>query len=168
MQRLSQLNQQEFSSDGRLYIYNQSLHAFASEPLVGTGVGVPVSVSSPDPKVAAFYEAQLEVGGHATYMALLKNFGLLGFLPFVAAVLIALVSLAPLTRSEPAAGFFFILLAGEVVSMFAGGNGSDPVYFFALAGGSAVLASRRRAAAPVAGPRSSVHLIGFPVGGTGL
>jgi O-antigen ligase len=142
VQRLSQLNRQEFSSDGRLYIYDQSLRAFANDPLLGTGLGVPVSVVSSEPGLAAFYDEQLEFGGHATYAALLKNFGLLGFLPFIAAVLIGLVSLVPLARSDPAAGFFFILLAADVVSMFASGNGADPAYFFALAGGSAVLASR--------------------------
>jgi O-antigen ligase len=151
VQRLSQVNQQQFSSDGRLYIYNHALDAFASEPLVGTGVGVPVSVSSPEPKISAFYAAQLEVGGHATYVSLLKNLGLLGFVPFVAALLIALASLAPIARADPAAGFFFILLVAEAIAMFVEGNGSDPVYFFALAGASAVLASRRRA--PWSAPR---------------
>jgi O-antigen ligase len=148
VERLAQVNQNEFSSDGRQYIYDQSISAFASSPIVGTGVGVPVTVYAARPGLAAFYETQLELGGHATYAALLKDFGLLGFLPFIAAALIALTSLASRTRADPTAGFFFILLASSLVNMFVSGNGSDPVYFFALAGGATVLGLRTGAGEP--------------------
>jgi hypothetical protein len=150
-QRLSELNQKEFAADGRLLLYNRALEDFASSPLVGTGIGVPAFVSTPDPRITAFYEAQLEVGGHATYTSLLKNLGLLGFLPFMAAMIFAIAGLIPRVYSDRLSAFFFVFLSAQVVSMFASGNGSDPVYFFALAGSSAVLASRKKTGGPSAG-----------------
>jgi O-antigen ligase len=140
IERLARLNSHELSRDGRTYLYDTSLRAFASHPLVGTGVGVPTHViASPEPIVNRFYEEQLEEGGHATYTSLLKNFGLVGFLPFVFALLLALRRLIPRGRVDSVAAFFFIMLTAEAVSIFASGNGSDPTYFFALAGASASL-----------------------------
>jgi O-Antigen ligase len=146
VQRLSRLNQTEFAGAGRLLMYDRGLEDFASHPLVGTGIGLPAYVETPEPTVTAFYEAQLEVGGHTTYTSLLKNVGLLGFLPFMAAMVVALLGLIVRVRfeSDSLSAFFVVLLLAEIVSMLASGNGSDPVYFFALAGGSAVLASRRQ------------------------
>jgi O-antigen ligase len=140
VERLAQLNSHELSRDGRTYLYDTALRDFSSHPLVGTGVGVPTPViASPEPIVNRFYEEQLEEGGHATYTSLLKNFGLVGFLPFVFALLLALRRLAPRIRVDSVAAFFFIILTAEAVSIFASGNGSDPTYFFALAGASASL-----------------------------
>src|SRR5205085_9546391 len=49
LQRLSEVNRQVFSSDSRLFIYSHSLRAFADDPLVGTGLGVRISIASPEP-----------------------------------------------------------------------------------------------------------------------
>lgn len=145
VQRLSEINAQEFEADGRTFIYEESLRAFAGNPVAGTGVGLPQAIFVSDRGEAEYYEAQLSVGGHATYASLLKNFGLLGFLPFCAALGLALWRLGRRAGADPVAGFFFIFLAAQVVSMFAGGNGSDPVVFFGLAGAAACL---RRGEAP--------------------
>jgi hypothetical protein len=140
VQRLSNVNSQEFQADGRTFIYDESIRGFKSNPLFGTGLGVPKLVSAPDRATAEFYEGQLEVGGHATYVSLLKNFGLAGVVPFVAALLLVLWRLGRRVRTSAPAAFFFMLLGAQLVSLWAGGNGSDPVYFFLLAGGAATLA----------------------------
>jgi O-antigen ligase len=137
--RLSKFNSREFEADGRTFIFEESIKGFKSNPAFGTGLGVPRLVSAPDRVTAEFYEGQLEVGGHATYMSLLKNFGLAGLIPFVAALLLVLWSLGRLVRSSRAAAFFFMMLVGQLVGLWAGGNGSDPVYFFLLAGGAATV-----------------------------
>jgi hypothetical protein len=141
--RLAQVNSGELANDKRSYLYAESLRAFTNDPLIGTGVGVHTPVSYFEPKVNAYYEAQLSVGTHATYAALLKNFGLLGFLPFTFAMLVALGRLILRVRVDPRAAFFLVFITAEAVSIFASGNGSDPTYFFALAGASAVIALPR-------------------------
>jgi O-antigen ligase len=154
VQRLSKLDSREFQADGRTFIYEESFKGFKSNPAFGTGLGVPRLVAAQDRATAEFYEGQLEVGGHATYVSLLKNFGLAGVLPFVAALLLVLWRLGGRVRSDPRAAFFFILLTAQLVGLWAGGNGSDPVYFFLLAGGAAVLtsaASGRRGSVSAAG-----------------
>jgi hypothetical protein len=143
VQRLSNVNSREFETDGRTFIYDQSIKGFRSNPLFGTGLGQPVLIYAADRQTAQFYEAELEVGGHATYHSLLKNFGLAGLLPFLAALGFMLWRLATRMRTNAAAAFFFILLAAQLVSLVAGGNGSDPVYFFLLAGGAATLTLSR-------------------------
>jgi len=144
VQRLTQINQKEFASDGRLLIYGESYRAFRKHPVFGTGVGVPAVVASDDRRVSAFYEEQLEIGGHGTYAALLKNFGLSGLVPFAIALLATLWGLATSMHRSPVSGFFFILLIAEAVSAIAGGRGDDPVYYLALGGAAAWLASRAR------------------------
>jgi len=152
--RLTDINSRAFYSAGRGLIYRESLHGFRDHALVGTGIGVPPRFNLSgyqafNLNLRRFYAAQFAVGGHATYAALLKNFGLVGFLPFVVGLAAALWGLARLVRETAAAGFFFIFLFAQGVSIFAGGNGSDPVYFFALGGGAAVLSSRLRHRLPV-------------------
>jgi O-antigen ligase len=145
--RLTDINGRALEAGGRALIYEESFHSFAEQPLIGTGIGARFHFSipgAPGPgELADFYEAQFVAGGHATYAALLKNLGLVGFVPFAAALIIGLWRLTPLLRSSQPAGFFFILLLSQAVSLIAGGNGSDPFYFFALAGAAAVLASTR-------------------------
>jgi O-antigen ligase/polysaccharide polymerase Wzy-like membrane protein len=143
VQRLSNVNASSFNADGRSFIYSQSLVGFKSNPVFGTGVGVPSYVVAPGsqadiPGVTDFYRAQLEVGGHTTYASLLKNTGLAGLLPFVAALMMALIAAARARSSVGA--FFFVALGTEAVSMFAAGNGSDPLYYFLLAACAAWLA----------------------------
>jgi O-antigen ligase len=140
VQRLSQVNSQELQTDGRTLIYDQSFKGFSSDPLFGTGLGVPITIFVQDHQIADFYESQLEVGGHATYMSLLKNFGLAGLLPFVGALLIMLWKLGRRARDDVPAAFFFILLTAQAVAITVGGNGSEPDLFFLLAGGAASLA----------------------------
>jgi hypothetical protein len=152
VQRLSQLNEQGLARADRLFLYSESLRRFARQPLTGTGLGVPIFVSNPDPWLAAFYDSQLETGGHATYTSLLKNFGLLGFLPYIAALVFAVIRLSRLAPVDPVAGFFLILLLAVAISLSIGGNGSDPVYFFALAGAAATLAGASR---HIAGSRTT-------------
>ena len=144
VQRLTDINSKSFEADGRKFIYEKSYAAFRAHPLFGTGVGVPIVVPTPDPALSAFYEAQLSVGGHGTYAALMKNFGLSGLLPFTAILVAALWRLGRLARSSNSAGFFFIALATQAVASIAGGNGSDPFFFFVLAGAAAVVASASR------------------------
>jgi multisubunit Na+/H+ antiporter MnhC subunit len=144
LQRLTQVNEKALASAQRSFIYRQSLHEFARHPVAGTGIGRPENVTDPLPFLAKFYDAQLEVGGHATYAALLKNLGLIGFIPFIVALFTALTGLARLVRTSDVAGFLFIVLAAQVVSLFAGGNGSDPVYYFVLGAAAAALARAAR------------------------
>ncbi|HEX8066701.1 MAG TPA: O-antigen ligase family protein [Thermoleophilaceae bacterium] len=143
VQRLSNIGGQEFEADGRAYIYRESLRAYAANPVFGTGIGVPTVTYDPNPEIAEFYEAQLEIGGHATYVSLLKNLGPLGLVPFLVALLATAWGLGRAARGSRAAGFFFVVLVAQMVSMVAGGNGSDPFLFLALGGGAAVLASPR-------------------------
>lgn len=151
MRRLAGINSQTFTADGRQIIYERSLSEFERHPLIGTGLGVPSSAIAPDlqassdPNVTEFYRAQLEVGGHATYAALFKNFGLAGAIPFLAALAAAIIG-AVRTRDR-VGGFFFFALVTQAVAMVAGGNGSDPFFFFLLAACAAWLAARREVSA---------------------
>lgn len=147
VERLSDVGSRSFEAGGRAYIYNESVAAFADNPLTGTGLGAPVAVFETNRELASFYASQLLVGGHATYAALLKNFGLTGLLPFLAALLAALLGLASRARSDPLAAFFFIFLLAESIVLIVSGNGSDPVYYLALGGGAAAMARPRRPAA---------------------
>jgi hypothetical protein len=137
--RITHVNTKAFTSDQRGRIYHISLREFVKHPIVGTGIGQPSNVTDPNPAYAKFYNAQLEVGGHGTYAALLKNLGLVGFLPFAWALLIALIALGRIARFSNAAGFLFIVLASQAVALLAGGNGSDVFYFFMLGAAAAVL-----------------------------
>jgi hypothetical protein len=142
-QRLSDVNGGTLVKNGRAFVYSESWEAFQRHPLSGTGVGVPFPVYANRQEYADFYRSTLQYGGHGSYTSLLKNFGLLGFLPFALAPLIALLALARRVRQNTAAGFFFILLTAQVVTAITGGNGSYPVYWFALAGATASLAVLR-------------------------
>lgn len=139
VERISDINRSALAENERLFLYEESLRQFADHPVVGTGVGVPSNVSNANPDRAEFYNSELETGGHATYTSLLKNFGLVGFLPFVFALLYAVAKLWRRTRDDALAAFFFLFLIAEAIGMVAGSNGSDPVFFFALAGSAAML-----------------------------
>jgi hypothetical protein len=147
--RLTNIGSQARETNERAFYYRESIVQFRRHPLIGTGIGAPAPVFARDPEVALFYQQQLQYGGHATYNSLLKNFGLAGFLPFVAALLAAIVGLGRLVaRGSTVAGVFFVLLVAEAVALYASGNGADSFYFFVLGGAAAVMArSGARAAA---------------------
>ena len=155
-QRLTSIGPQVRQTNERAFYYDASLRAFSHHPLTGTGIGAAAPVYARDPDVATFYEQQLQYGGHATYHSLLKNFGLLGFVPFAVALLGAIVGLGRLVaRGSPIAGVFFVLLVAQVIALYASGNGSDPFFFFALGGGSAAIALGGRSRAPAAASSTS-------------
>lgn len=147
IQRIASINSKTFGAAGRQLIYERSLAEFEQHPLVGTGLGVRSNVVAPDaqvssdPAVSAFYQAQLEVGGHATYAALLKNFGLLGVVPFVAALAAAITKAARIR--SPVGGFFFIAIGTQAVAIIAAGNGGDPLFFLLLGACAAWIAMKR-------------------------
>jgi O-antigen ligase len=138
-QRLMNINAKAFDKDGRTQIYAASIKAWEKHPLFGAGVGVPIPVYGRTQELTTFYQAQLTAGGHGTYPALLKNFGLAGFLPFVLAWLLAVAGLMKFVRRSAAAAFLFIYLLSQAVSLAAGGNGSSPGYFFAMAFAAAII-----------------------------
>jgi hypothetical protein len=136
VERLASINASSFHGDGRGLIYSESFASFERHPAIGTGFGVrsyfvPSGDQAEIPGVVNFYREQLELGGHATYATLLKTFGLAGLVPFVAALMLALISAAR-ARSR-AGGFFFVLLGTQAIALIAGGDGNDPLYFFLLA-----------------------------------
>lgn len=151
VQRLVGINSKTFGADGRQIIYERSLSEFERHPLIGTGLGVPSDAFAPevqvlsDPNVTEFYRAQLEVGGHGTYAALFKNFGLAGAIPFLAALAAAIIATAK-TRDR-VGRFLFVALVTQAVAIVAGGNGSDPFLFFLLGTCAAWLAARREVSA---------------------
>ena len=137
-ERLSQVNPATFAKDRRQFLYDSALDSLSQRPVLGTGVGAPVSLVGLEPELAEFYEMQLELGGHATYATLLKNLGLLGLLPFLAALALGLTRCLSLKKAEPAVGFFLIVMIAKAISMIVEGAGADPLYFMALAGAASV------------------------------
>jgi O-antigen ligase len=144
IERLTTLNEQVRERNSRSFFYEESIKAFRERPIAGTGLGRPAAVYTRSPRLAEFLTQQLEFGGHATYHSLLKNFGLLGFLPFIAALLFAIVRLGRLIRSNQLAGFLFVMLIAQAIALIPAGNGSDPIYFLLLGAAAAVLAASRR------------------------
>jgi O-antigen ligase len=157
VQRLTDVNSSAFTNDARSFFYSQSLKDFRQHPVFGTGIGSGEVAYDSNADLAAFHQDQLDYGGHATYHSLLKNFGLVGFIPYVAALLIALWQLGRLAWRDRLSGFFLIILVSQGFVLYAAGNGSDFVYFFFLGGAAAALATvkkrLRRAPAYPQGPR---------------
>jgi O-antigen ligase len=141
VQRLTDVNSSAFTNDARSFFYTQSLKDFRQHPIFGTGIGSGEVAYDSNPDLAAFHQSQLDYGGHATYHSLLKNFGLVGFIPYMAALLIALWQLGRLAWRDRLSGFFMIMLVAEAFVLYAAGNGSDFVYFFFLGGAAAALAT---------------------------
>ena len=74
--------------------------------------------------------------GTPTYHSLLKNFGLLGFAPFVGVLLLGPVAARRGSLAAAClAGFLLIFLAAQAVSFISAGNGSNPTYFLTLGAG---------------------------------
>jgi hypothetical protein len=149
VQRITNINQSAFASDERALFYTESIREFKRHPIFGTGFGLASQPVGRTQDEVDFYQEQFAYGGHATYHSLLKNFGLAGFLPFVAAILVAVWRLARIARTNAPAGVFFILLTSQAVGMVAGGNGSDLPFFFVLGAAAAVLATAGKPKAPV-------------------
>jgi O-antigen ligase len=143
VQRLTNVGGTAFQQDARSFFYQQSLTDFRTHPIFGTGVGSGEVAFDTNSELAQFHQDQLDFGGHATYHSLLKNFGLLGFLPFAVALLTALWKLGRAAWRDRVSGFFLIVLVTQAVVLYAAGNGSDPTYLFFLGAAAAAIATLR-------------------------
>lgn len=139
IQRLTDINRSAFNTNQRALVFRESLRDFESHPIAGTGVGVWSPVGAPDPATLAFYRTTLQLGGHGTYISLLKNMGLLGFTPFVLALVLVLWRLARAAPQDPLAAGLLVGLVAESVALVSSGAGADPFYFLIL--GMAVAAT---------------------------
>jgi len=109
-------------------------------------LGKTYNVSENLPVPSDFLEGQLRMGGHATYVALLKNFGLVGFLPYIAILVVAFVNCFKMGRTRTfnrkwhlelvqipeIATFLGLYIVAYAVGCVAGGDGASIFFYFVL------------------------------------
>lgn len=157
VERVTNVDAGAFDEAGRLQLYDAAWETFLEQPVLGSGLGVPATVYNSSVEEREYYEAQLEVGGHGTYASVLKNFGLVGLVPFVFLLAVPLIGLGKRVRAVRggSGSFVFFILVTQTVAMVSGGNGSDPLLFLSLGWAAHLLTSPMRSAG---GPASSGQL----------
>ena len=119
---------------GRTEAFSFFWQSFLSHPLFGVGIGHPGFRYSSN-WLTFFVSEQLRRGGHGTYLSLLYLFGLVGFIPFMIALIQGIKSsygLSLKTGSEldqSLALFCFVFLIFNTIPMAFGGAGRNPFYF---------------------------------------
>jgi len=122
---------------GRRGAFSFFWQSFLSQPLFGIGIGHPGFRYSSN-WLTFFVSEQLRRGGHGTYLSLLYLFGLVGFIPFMIALIQGIKSsyrLSLKTGSEldqSLALFCFLFLIFNTIPMAFGGAGRNPFYFAIL------------------------------------
>jgi len=133
---------------GRAGAFSLFWQSFVSHPLFGVGIGHSGFAYSSD-WFTFFVSEQLRRGGHGTYLSLPYLFGLVGFIPFMIALIqgikssyqLSLKTVSELDQSF--AMFCFLFLIFNTIPMAFGGAGRDPFYF-AMMGTISGLYIRRR------------------------
>lgn len=145
--RLTDLGSLDESSVGRSYIYKYGLQKFLDNPLFGTGLGQDIDIgiirTGYKFETGEFIEKQLRMGGHATHISLLKNLGLVGYIPFVMMWVAPMVAMLPVALAKcpkdfqgiqqwRQAQFVIIYFSAILVRMLMEGNGSELKYYVYL------------------------------------
>jgi hypothetical protein len=133
---------------GRARAFSSFWRSFFYHPLFGVGIGHSGFRYSSD-WLTFFGSEQLRRGGHGTYLSLLYLFGLMGFIPFMIALIKGINSsyeLSLKTDSEldqSFAMFCLLFLVYYTIPMAFGGAGRDP-FCFAIMGTISGLYIKRR------------------------
>lgn len=143
--RLSKLGSVEDSSPGRHFVFVHLIDEFKANPIIGTGYGKEYDVGLTRRgyrfETPERINKQLRMGSHSTHLQVLKNLGVLGYLPFIGIWLYAVVVLLPAAMNRErifpremsfSAQFSIILVASLFIRMIVAGSGSEPrIYIFA-------------------------------------
>jgi len=139
VKQLTNIGALKETSTRRYYLYKFGLRDFLNHPLIGVGYG-----RSPDIGVVKvrgklisaekYVNKQLRMGGHATHLAILRNMGLIGYLPFLLIWLYPAkkllgVAFSP-TRTwsrehKQYAQFVIVFISALLIRMLVEGNGSE-------------------------------------------
>jgi len=122
---------------GRAVAFSFFWQSFLSHPLFGVGIGHSGFGYSSD-WLTFFVSEQLRRGGHGTYLSVPYLFGLVGFIPFMIALIQGIKSSYQLSLKtgskldQSFAMFCFLFLIFNTIPMTFGGAGESPLYFAIL------------------------------------
>jgi O-antigen ligase len=144
--RLTNVSSLQEGDISRYYTYQYAIADFLDHPLFGTGLGespdIPAELLGRYPTL----ETNLRMGGHATYAAILKNFGLVGTVPYLAILIIAFVACFKaanrgvfdsmrdlnLRRIPQVAVFLGSYVVAYSVQTIAGGHAASTLFYFLI------------------------------------
>jgi len=144
----------EETSIMRYYIYKYGWKAFMENPLFGTGYGQSMNIGLIKIRLKYkqdyFIDKELSMGGHAAHISLLKNIGLVGYIPFILLWVSPIIILLPVAmRQYPKntieishsrqARFVIVYFSAMLVRMLVEGSGSELKYYVYLSLAAAII-----------------------------
>ena len=161
LKRFARLGSLEESSLGRYYIFKYSIKDFMDNPVFGTGYGKEYDIGYINVRgkliEPELINKQLRFGSHTTHLQILKNLGLVGYIPFLMIWLYMVYKLLPTAMTldkrqdrllVSSAQFMVVLVAALLIRMIVEGNGSElRLYIYMATAGSIinhVIATRQR------------------------
>lgn len=147
LKRFVRLGPMEESSTSRHYIFKTSIEEFVDSPVFGTGFGKEYDIGLIRAEGRFFEHSnfindELRSGEHTTHLQLLKNLGLVGYVPFLMLWLYPLFRLRTAAMSSSQSidksfkqlcQFCLVLVLVLMIRMVTEGNGSETRNYFLMA-----------------------------------
>ncbi|NQX87065.1 MAG: hypothetical protein HRT77_00220 [Halioglobus sp.] len=145
LKRLTKLGSLEQTSPARYKYFLPMFEEIIENPVIGTGYGKTYEfglIRDGSRFVSGETLAgHLRIGSHTTHLNILKNLGIVGYLPFVLIWLYPIITLLPYAMGRlkyPSADFsrnaqfFVLIISGQLIRMLVEGNGTEKrLYIYA-------------------------------------